>query len=34
VNGTPRPGAPIPREIAGHRITTAMLAFSETWIRT
>jgi hypothetical protein len=33
VNGTKRPGAPIPREIAGHRISTAMLAFSETWIR-
>ncbi|WP_270934244.1 hypothetical protein [Falsiroseomonas oryzae] len=28
-----RAGAPIPREIAGQRITTAMLAFSETWIR-
>jgi hypothetical protein len=33
VNGRQRPGAPIPREIAGQRITTAMLAFSETWIR-
>ncbi len=33
VNGQRRPGAPIPREIAGQRITTAMLAFSETWIR-
>jgi hypothetical protein len=33
VNGQARPGAPIPREIAGHRISTAMLAFSETWIR-
>ena len=33
VNGHQRPGAPIPREIAGHRISTAMLAFSETWIR-
>ncbi|WP_372622253.1 hypothetical protein [Falsiroseomonas sp.] len=33
VNGTRRPGAPIPREIAGQRISTAMLAFSETWIR-
>ncbi len=33
VNGKARPGAPIPREIAGQRITTAMLAFSETWIR-
>jgi hypothetical protein len=34
VNGARRPGAPIPREIAGQRISTAMLAFSETWIRT
>lgn len=33
VNGQARPGAPIPREIAGHCISTAMLAFSETWIR-
>jgi hypothetical protein len=33
VNGRRRPGAPIPREIAGQRISTAMLAFSETWIR-
>lgn len=33
VNGRIRPGAPIPREIAGQRISTAMLAFSETWIR-
>lgn len=33
VNGHRRPGVPIPREIAGHRISTAMLAFSETWIR-
>jgi hypothetical protein len=33
VNGRPLPGRPVPREIAGHRITTAMLAFSETWIR-
>jgi hypothetical protein len=33
VDGRRRPGAPIPREIAGRRITTAMLAFSETWIR-
>lgn len=33
VNGRVRPGAPTPREIAGHRISTAMLAFSETWIR-
>jgi hypothetical protein len=33
VNGQRRPGAPVPREIAGQRISTAMLAFSETWIR-
>ena len=33
VNGVARPGAPIPREVAGQRISTAMLAFSETWIR-
>ena len=34
VNGRARPGRPVPREVAGHRISTAMLAFSETWIRT
>jgi hypothetical protein len=34
VNGRRLPGAPIPREVAGRKITTAMLAFSETWIRT
>lgn len=33
VNGRVRPGAPVPRDIAGQRISTAMLAFSETWIR-
>lgn len=33
VNGQKRAGAPIPREIAGETISTAMLAFSETWIR-
>ena len=33
VNGSARPGKPIPREVAGHRISTAMLAFSETWLR-
>jgi hypothetical protein len=33
VNGRRLPGKPVPREVAGHRITTAMLAFSETWIR-
>jgi hypothetical protein len=34
VNGRRLPGKPIPRDVAGHRISTAMLAFSETWIRT
>ncbi len=33
VNGRALAGKPVPREIAGHVITTAMLAFSETWIR-
>jgi hypothetical protein len=33
VNGRDLPGKPVPREIAGQTITTAMLAFSETWIR-
>ena len=33
VNGLRLPGKPVPREIAGQRISTAMLAFSETWIR-
>jgi len=33
VNGRALPGKPVPREIAGNRISTAMLAFSETWIR-
>ena len=33
VNGKALPGKPIPREVAGHKMTTAMLAFSETWIR-
>ena len=33
VNGRRLPGMPIPREVAGRRITTAMLAFAETWIR-
>jgi hypothetical protein len=33
VNGRTIPGKPVPREIAGRTITTAMLAFSETWIR-
>jgi hypothetical protein len=33
VNGRALPGKPVPREVAGHRISTAMLAFSETWIR-
>jgi hypothetical protein len=33
VNGRTLAGQPAPREIAGHTISTAMLAFSETWIR-
>ncbi len=33
INGIPLAGKPVPREIAGHHLTTAMLAFSETWIR-
>jgi hypothetical protein len=33
VDGRRLAGKPVPREIAGRRITTAMLAFSETWIR-
>jgi hypothetical protein len=33
VNGRVLPGRPVPREVAGHPISTAMLAFSETWIR-
>jgi hypothetical protein len=32
VNGRVLPGKPVPRDIAGRTITTAMLAFSETWI--
>ena len=33
VNGRTLAGKPVPREIAGHTITTAMLAFSETWLK-
>jgi hypothetical protein len=33
VNGRVLPGKPVPREVAGHTISTALLAFSETWIR-
>jgi hypothetical protein len=33
VNGRVLSGKPVPREIAGHTLTTAMLAFSEAWIR-
>jgi hypothetical protein len=33
VNGRKLSGKPIPRDMAGHTISTAMLAFSETWIR-
>ncbi len=33
VNGRRLSGKPVPRDMAGHAITTVMLAFSETWIR-
>jgi hypothetical protein len=33
VNGKVRLGKPAPREVAGHKMLTAMLAFSETWIK-
>jgi hypothetical protein len=33
VNGRKLPGKPVPRDFAGRTITTAMLAFSETWIK-
>ncbi|MGH7042925.1 MAG: hypothetical protein ACREFY_12450 [Acetobacteraceae bacterium] len=33
VNGQRLPGKPVAREVAGHAMSTAMLAFSETWIR-
>ncbi|MET0532057.1 MAG: hypothetical protein ABW003_27620 [Microvirga sp.] len=33
VNGRALAGKPVPREMAAHTITSAMLAFSETWIR-
>jgi hypothetical protein len=33
VNGKKLKGKPVPRDIAGRTITTAMLAFSETWIK-
>jgi hypothetical protein len=33
VNGRTLPGKPAPRDMAGQQITTAFLAFSETWIR-
>ena len=33
VNGKTLAGKPIPRVMAGNEITTAMLAFSETWVR-
>ena len=32
VNGKRLAGSPIPREVAGRNITTAMLAFAETWV--
>jgi hypothetical protein len=33
VNGRVLPGQPVPREVAGHTISTALLAFCESWIR-
>jgi hypothetical protein len=33
VNGRRLSGKPVPRDVAGHTITTAMLAFSETWLK-
>ena len=33
INGRVLPGKAMPREVAGRTITTAFLAFSETWIR-
>ena len=33
INGKRLPGSPIPREVAGRKISTAMLAFCESWIR-
>ena len=33
VNGRTLPGKPAPREVVGHPMSSAMLAFSETWIR-
>ena len=33
VNGQRLAGKPVAREVAGHVMSTAMLAFSETWIR-
>ena len=33
VNGRRLPGHAVPREMAGRQITTAFLAFAESWIR-
>ena len=33
VNGRVLPGKPVAREAAGHSISTALLAFCESWIR-
>ena len=32
-HGRRLPGHPVPREFSGHAIASAMLAFSETWVR-
>lgn len=33
VNGEKLPGKPMPRSVVGRDVTSALLAFSETWIR-
>jgi hypothetical protein len=33
IKGRAVPGTPVPRDIAGRRISTAMLTFSEIWIQ-
>lgn len=33
LDGRRLPGKPIPRDLAGRKIGTAFLAFSETWIK-
>jgi hypothetical protein len=33
VNGRVLAGKPVPREVVGHTVSTAVLAFAETWVR-